>query len=74
MLRPYTIYISKPTMDMLRAWQQLTNADSRDELADGLLFDALKVLPGIQQMMDLQKESRKELERKQAELVRQLKP
>jgi hypothetical protein len=59
---------------MLKAWQQLTGADSIDEIADSALIMHLNSLPGVQEMMDLQKESRKELERKQAELVRQLKP
>lgn len=62
-LRGYSIYVSKQTIAMLRAYRAITERDSIDEIADQFLTERLQQIPEIQEYLNMEKKIRSEVEK-----------
>lgn len=55
---------------MLKAYKTIRRADSVDELADELITERLRCVPGVQELVKLREKIDKDFERAAAEIVR----
>lgn len=62
-LRGYSIYVSKHTIAMLRAYRAIMELPSIDEIAEKILSDQLQQIPEIQEYLNLEKKIRSEVEK-----------